>query len=159
MDPVGPWYSSYNRLADPSGISNTFQTTTSTSTDRASNQLARATEDIQTGTSTTTPQLLVQAAHTTPTLAGQPSPFNPGGFLSSPGTGYDVFSPFFHHSNPKQTTHYGAQHAQPIDRAQAVTTSKPSSPVESNISSMRSNYASPPQNDVRIFFYNDLHST
>ncbi|KAI5641142.1 hypothetical protein NE865_06611 [Phthorimaea operculella] len=89
------------------------------------------------------------AAHTTASLAGQlgsstASPFNPGGFLSPPAVGYDaVFSPLFHHANPKPA-HYSsslqAQHRQVIAQAQAAAASKQTS-VESELSTLRENYS------------------
>ncbi|XP_058807073.1 uncharacterized protein LOC131673241 isoform X2 [Phymastichus coffea] len=154
MDPVGPWYTSYNRLAATPGVTATFQAATPTTANaEAVLHLTPATVNIQAVPSTTTPQLLIQAAGpTTVTLAGQPSAFNTGGFLSTPTVNYDVFTPFFHHSSPKQTTHYIAQPAQAIARAQVVTTPKPSSPTESDIPSLRTSFTSPQQNDA--FFDN-----
>ena len=154
MDPIGPWYATYNRPTT-TGITSTFQSSpTNTSVDLTSHLLTPTAVNTETVPSTTVSTLLLQtAAPTAVTLAGQPSPFNPGGFLSTPtAVGYDVFTPFFPHSNSKQTTHYVSHNAQPITRAQVVTTSKPGSPVESDIPALRSNYASPQQSDVRIFF-------
>lgn len=138
MDPVGPWYASYNRLAT-GGAAGTFQATTpSTSSDFVSHHLASAaTQSVP----STTSQLLLQAAHTTATLAGQPSPFNPGGFLSPPSVGYDVFSPLFHHTNPKQA-HYVTQHRQALVHAQAAVASKQNTASENEISTLRENYNS-----------------
>ncbi|GBP39115.1 hypothetical protein EVAR_27074_1 [Eumeta japonica] len=140
MDPVGPWsaYASYNRLGVQAGA---------TSGDfhhhLASGGSGLASQSVP----STTSQLLLQAAHTTASLAGQlgsstASPFNPG-FLSPPTVGYDaVFSPLFHHANPKPA-HYSstlqAQHRQVIAQAQAAVASKQSS-VETDISSLRENY-------------------
>ncbi|CAH0721629.1 unnamed protein product, partial [Brenthis ino] len=143
MDPVGPWsaYASYNRLAgvQAGAASGDFHHhLTSGGTGLGSQSVP-----------STTSQLLLQAAHTTASLAGQlgsstASPFNPGGFLSPPAVGYDaVFSPLFHHANPKPA-HYSsslqAQHRQVIAQAQAAVASKQSS-VETEISSLRENYS------------------
>lgn len=115
MDPVGPWTAayaaSYNRLAGATGSAGDFTHHLSATSANASMNPS------------TTSQLLLQAAHATPTLAGLPtagstSAFNPGGFLSPPPVGYDaVFSPFLHHANQK--AHYtqalnATQHRQVI---------------------------------------------
>lgn len=84
---------------------------------------------------------MLQAAHTTATLAGQPSPFNPGGFLSPPPVGYDVFSPLFHHPNPKQA-HYVTQHRQALAQAQAISATKQNATTDSDIPVLRENYSS-----------------
>ncbi|XP_036149178.1 uncharacterized protein LOC105833851 isoform X4 [Monomorium pharaonis] len=137
MDPVSPWYTSYNRLT--AGSSGTFQTPSTTTGDFVSHHLA--TTATQAVPSTTTSQLLLQAAHTTATLAGQPSPFNPGGFLSPPPVGYEVFSPLFH-PNTKQA-HYVTQHRQQVlAQAQAVSATKQNATTESDISTLRENYSS-----------------
>lgn len=142
MDPVGPWshYASYNRLAgvQASAASGDFHHHLGGGTGLGSQSVP-----------STTSQLLLQAAHTTASLAGQlgsstASPFNPGGFLSPPAVGYDaVFSPLFHHANPKPA-HYSsslqAQHRQVIAQAQAAAASKQTS-VESELSSLRENYS------------------
>lgn len=143
MDPVGPWsaYASYNRLAgvQAGAASGDFH-----------HHLAGGGSGLG-GQSvpSTTSQLLLQAAHTTASLAGQlgsstASPFNPGGFLSTPAVGYDaVFSPLFHPANPKPA-HYSsslqAQHRQVIAQAQAAAASKQSA-VESELSTLRENYS------------------
>ncbi|XP_039745628.1 mucin-19-like isoform X2 [Pararge aegeria] len=143
MDPVGPWsaYASYNRLAgvQAGAASGDFHH------HLASGGTGLGSQPVP----STTSQLLLQAAHTTASLAGQlgsttASPFNPGGFLSPPPVGYDaVFSPLFHHANPKPA-HYSsslqAQHRQVIAQAQAAVASKQSS-VETEISSLRENYS------------------
>ncbi|XP_026491595.2 mucin-12-like isoform X1 [Vanessa tameamea] len=143
MDPVGPWsaYASYNRLAgvQAGAASGDFHH------HLASGGTGLGSQSVP----STTSQLLLQAAHTTASLAGQlgsstASPFNPGGFLSPPAVGYDaVFSPLFHHANPKPA-HYSsslqAQHRQVIAQAQAAVASKQSS-VETEISSLRENYS------------------
>ncbi|XP_061705734.1 serine-rich adhesin for platelets-like isoform X1 [Cydia pomonella] len=143
MDPVGPWsaYASYNRLAgvQAGAASGDFHHHLTSGGSGLSGQSVPS----------TTSQLLLQAAHTTASLAGQlgsstASPFNPGGFLSPPAVGYDaVFSPLFHHANPKPA-HYSsslqAQHRQVIAQAQAAVASKQSS-VESELSSLRENYS------------------
>ncbi|XP_063823330.1 uncharacterized protein LOC135073185 isoform X2 [Ostrinia nubilalis] len=141
MDPVGPWsaYASYNRLAgvQAGAASGDFHHHLASGGSGLGSQSVPS----------TTSQLLLQAAHTTASLAGQlgsstASPFNPGGFLSPPAVGYDaVFSPLFHHANPKPA-HYSsslqAQHRQVI--AQAAAASKQSS-VETELSSLRENYS------------------
>ncbi|KAL0102791.1 hypothetical protein PUN28_018229 [Cardiocondyla obscurior] len=137
MDPVGPWYTSYNRLTTGSSTAGTLQTTPTTSSEFVSHHLATAAT--QAVPSTTTSQLLLQAAHTTATLAGQPSPFNPGGFLSPPSVGYEVFSPLFH-PNTKQA-HYVTQHRQVLAQAQAASVTKQNM-TESDISTLRENYSS-----------------
>ncbi|KAG6448760.1 hypothetical protein O3G_MSEX005693 [Manduca sexta] len=143
MDPVGPWsaYASYNRLAgvQAGAASGDFHHHLASSGSGLGGQTVPS----------TTSQLLLQAAHTTASLAGQlgsstASPFNPGGFLSPPAVGYDaVFSPLFHHANPKPA-HYSsslqAQHRQVIAQAQAAVASKQSS-VESELSTLRENYS------------------
>ncbi|XP_013185673.2 mucin-2 isoform X1 [Amyelois transitella] len=141
MDPVGPWsaYASYNRLAgvQAGAASGDFHHHLTSGGSGLGSQSVPS----------TTSQLLLQAAHTTASLAGQlgsstASPFNPGGFLSPPG--YDaMFSPLFHHANPKPA-HYSsslqAQHRQVIAQAQAAVASKQSS-VETELSSLRENYS------------------
>ncbi|XP_038213781.1 uncharacterized protein LOC119833699 isoform X4 [Zerene cesonia] len=141
MDPVGPWsaYASYNRLAgvQAGAASGDFHHHLASSGTGLGSQSVPS----------TTSQLLLQAAHTTASLAGQlgsstASPFNPGGFLSPPAVSYDaVFSPLFHHANPKPA-HYSSslQHRQVIAQAQAAVASKQSS-VESELSSLRENYS------------------
>ncbi|CAH2062863.1 unnamed protein product, partial [Iphiclides podalirius] len=143
MDPVGPWsaYASYNRLA---GVQ------AGTASGDFHHHLASGGSGLGSqSVPSTTSQLLLQAAHTTASLAGQlgsstASPFNPGGFLSPPAVGYDaVFSPLFHHASPKPA-HYSsslqAQHRQVIAQAQAAVASKQSS-VETELSSLRENYS------------------
>ena len=138
MDPVGPWYASYNRLAAGSAAG-TFQATNSGPTgDFVTHHLASA--GAQAVPPATTSQLLLQAAHTTATLAGQPSPFNPGGFLSPPPVGYDVFSPLFHHTNSKQA-HYVTQHRQVLSQTQSVPGTKQNSASEDDVSDLRENYS------------------
>ncbi|XP_017756417.1 PREDICTED: uncharacterized protein LOC108548124 isoform X2 [Eufriesea mexicana] len=144
MDPVRPWYASYNRLAASSATSTFQPTTSSTNSDFVSHHLATAAGQ---AAPSTTSQLLLQAAHTTATLAGQPSPFNPGGCLSTPPVGYDVFSPLFHHPNPKQA-HYVTQHRQALAQAQ-VSVTKQNTTTESDIPVLRENYSSTHQ---PIFF-------
>lgn len=139
MDPVGPWTAayaaSYNRFAGATGgfqpgpgSSGDFPHHLSASTNSASNP-------------STTSQLLLQAAHSTSTLAGfsaaGPSPtFNPGGFLSPSPVAYDpVFSPFLHHANQK--AHYQALNV--AQNRQAIGNTKLSS-CESDI--VRDNYNS-----------------
>ncbi|XP_050672595.1 serine-rich adhesin for platelets-like isoform X2 [Leptidea sinapis] len=145
MDPVGPWsaYASYNRLAgvQAGAASGDFHHHLASSGTGLGSQSVPS----------TTSQLLLQAAHTTASLAGQlgsstASPFNPGGFLSPPAVSYDaVFSPLFHHGNPKPA-HYSStlQHRQVIAQAQAqaqaAAASKQSS-VETELSSLRENYS------------------
>ncbi|CAB3228466.1 unnamed protein product [Arctia plantaginis] len=142
MDPVGPWSAySYNRLAgvQAGAASGDFHHHLASGGSGLGSQSVPS----------TTSQLLLQAAHTTASLAGQlgssTAPFNPAGFLSPPAVGYDaVFSPLFHHANPKPA-HYSssalqAQHRQVIAQAQAAVASKQSS-VESELSSLRENYS------------------
>ncbi|KAH9641964.1 hypothetical protein HF086_011714 [Spodoptera exigua] len=142
MDPVGPWSAySYNRLAgvQAGAASGDFHHHLASGGSGLGSQSVPS----------TTSQLLLQAAHTTASLAGQlgsstASPFNPAGFLSPPAVGYDaVFSPLFHHANPKPA-HYSsslqAQHRQVIAQAQAAVASKQSS-VESELSTLRENYS------------------
>ncbi|KAJ8678761.1 hypothetical protein QAD02_014548 [Eretmocerus hayati] len=126
MEPTGPWYASYNRLATTTFQSNPASLTT------AQNLAPVA----QTGPA---PQLLIQAAaNSTVTLPGQPS-FNTGAFLTTPtAISYD-FSQLFQHANPKQA-YVTNQSIQPV-RAQIVTMSKPSSLEESG------NYVSSQQNE------------
>ncbi|XP_045527096.1 uncharacterized protein LOC123715817 isoform X2 [Pieris brassicae] len=141
MDPVGPWsaYASYNRLAgvQAGAASGDFHHHLASSGTGLGSQSVPS----------TTSQLLLQAAHTTASLAGQlgsttASPFNPSSFLSPPAVSYDaVFSPLFHHANPKPA-HYSSslQHRQVIAQAQAAVASKQSS-VETELSSLRENYS------------------
>lgn len=175
MDPVGPWSAyaaSYNRLA---GATGGFQASPASGGGDfvTSHHHLAATGNAGLGSHqppgggvpSTTSQLLLQAAHTTATaLAGQlgqlsaaapgstPSPF-PGGFLSAPSVGYDsVFSPLFHHPNPKPA-HYGStlnvsQHRQALAQAQAqaaAVAATKSSSVESELTSLRENYSSAQQ--------------
>ncbi|CAK1551873.1 unnamed protein product [Leptosia nina] len=141
MDPVGPWsaYASYNRLAgvQAGAASGDFHHHLASSGTGLGSQSVPS----------TTSQLLLQAAHTTASLAGQlgsstASPFNPSSFLSPPAVSYDaVFSPLFHPANPKPA-HYSSslQHRQVIAQAQAAVASKQSS-VETELSSLRENYS------------------
>lgn len=139
MDPVGPWTAayaaSYNRFAGATGgfqpgpgSSGDFPHHLSASTNSASNP-------------STTSQLLLQAAHSTSTLAGfsasgPPPTFNPGGFLSPSPVAYDpVFSPFLHHANQK--AHYQALNV--AQNRQAIANTKLNS-CESD--TVRDNYNS-----------------
>ncbi|GLV35800.1 uncharacterized protein CBL_01048 [Carabus blaptoides fortunei] len=122
MDPVGPWsaYASYNRLAGVQAGTSTGDFHHHLSSTGAGHAVAAA---AAAGVPSTTSQLLLQAAHSTGSLAGTSAgPFNPGGFLSPPPVGYDaVFSPLFHHAaaaNSKQS-HYVTQHRQALAQAQA----------------------------------------
>ncbi|KRT80288.1 hypothetical protein AMK59_7360 [Oryctes borbonicus] len=95
MDPVGPWsaYASYNRLA---GVQ------PGGSTGDLHHHLTSSTA---TGSpATTTTQIL------------------PGGFLSPPPVGYEVFSPLFHPTS-KPAAHYVNQHRQALAQAQAAAAS------------------------------------
>lgn len=94
MDPVGPWsaYASYNRLA---GVQ-------PASTGDLHHHLASSTTAGSPATTTT--QIL------------------PGGFLSPPPVGYEVFSPLFHPTN-KPAAHYVNQHRQALAQAQAAAAS------------------------------------
>jgi hypothetical protein len=156
MDPIGPWYATFNRLAAPAGIISTFQNATANaSTDPVGHQLSAVAVNAQTVPSTTASQILLQTGSPTAvTLAGQSASFNPGGFLASSSVvGFDTFVPFSHHKNPKETLHYAPQLTQPITTAQVVTISKPSSPVQSDIPALRNNFASPQPNEVSTIFY------
>ncbi|XP_077285720.1 uncharacterized protein LOC143910943 isoform X2 [Arctopsyche grandis] len=144
MDPVGPWYASYNRLAgvQAGAASGDFHHhLTGSGTALTGHNPAG-------GVPSTTGQLLLQAAHTTASQLGQlgsstASPFNPGGFLSPSPVGYDpIFSPLFHHANPKPA-HYSstinAQHRQALVQAQAAAASKQA--TESELSTSRETYS------------------
>lgn len=95
MDPVGPWsaYASYNRLAGVQPASS------------SGDLHHHLTSSTTTGSpATTTTQIL------------------PGGFLSPPPVGYEVFSPLFH-STTKPAAHYVNQHRQALAQAQAAAAS------------------------------------
>lgn len=145
MDPVGPWTAayaaSYNRFAGATGgfqpgpgSSGDYPHHLSASSNSASNP-------------STTSQLLLQAAHSTSTLAGfsaaGPTPnFNPSGFLSPSPVAYDpVFSPFLHHANQK--AHYQALNV--AQNRQAIANAKLSS-CESD--TVRNNYLNASVNSI-----------
>ncbi|XP_034935014.1 uncharacterized protein [Chelonus insularis] len=137
MDPVGPWYASYNRLAAGTAAG-TFQTGGTTASGEFVSHHLSATAVSQSVSSTTASQLLLQAAHTTASLAGQPSPFNPGSFLSPTPVGYDVFTPLFHHPNAKQS-HYVPPHRQVMPQSQLDTAVKQTT-SDPEVSTIRENY-------------------
>lgn len=111
MDPGGPWsaYASYNRLA---GVQ-AGATGSDFHHHHGTGHTAGA------GVPSTTSQLLLQAAHTTASLASSTaSAFNPGSFLSPPPVSYDaVFSPLFHHAANNKQAHYVNQHRQALQAA------------------------------------------
>ncbi|XP_011308805.1 uncharacterized protein [Fopius arisanus] len=102
MDPVGPWYTSYNRLPPSTG---TFP--------------GGSTPDFLPHQPPTTSTPLILQSHPPSTLAGQPT-FNPSGFLTPPSVSYDVFSPLFHPSNPKQS-HYAHRQMLPQPGGKATS--------------------------------------
>ncbi|CAB0043263.1 unnamed protein product [Trichogramma brassicae] len=93
-------------------------------------------------TSSSAPQIILQATHTTASLgsSGQTSPFSPTSFLQASGAApvsYDVFSPFSFNS-PKQATSYVS--AQSVGgTAQGVSSSQPGSPEEASFASSQNN--------------------
>lgn len=143
MDPAVPWSAyaaaaSYNRLAN---ATSSFQTaaTEFQNTGLTSHQTGGQTH-------TTANQLLLQAAaHTTATLAGQlgqTTTFNPGSFLSPPSVGYDaVFSPLFHHANPKPAHYSSALNVSQHRQAIANAVSSKQSTVDTDITTLRENYS------------------
>ncbi|KAI5699980.1 hypothetical protein M8J76_014064 [Diaphorina citri] len=153
MDPVGPWSAyaaQYNRLATAGPGSGDFI---------ASHHLAATgnsgLSSHQAGgniPSTTSQLLLHAAAHATSSLAGASSAFNPGSFLSP--SGYEtVFSPLFHHANPKahvNTASLTSQHRQALESA-----SKQSNIVESDINQLRENYNSAHQQSLHAASFFD----
>ncbi|XP_031620597.1 putative GPI-anchored protein pfl2 isoform X2 [Contarinia nasturtii] len=122
MDPAVPWQYTYNRLAAQGAASGDLH-----------HHFAQAANNSALGGShgssvsavpSTTSQLLLQAAHSTPLGASSASFATPSSFLSAPS--YDVFSPLFHHANPKPA-HFNpinaaAQHRQQVLAAQAAVT-------------------------------------
>lgn len=132
MDPVGPWsaYASYNRLTgvQAGATGGDFHHHLS------SGSAGHATTG---GVPSTTSQLLLQAAHSTGSLAGTTTPFNPGTFLSPTPVGYDaVFSPLFHHAANSKQAHYVTQHRHGAALAQAAASK------QSAESELRENYSS-----------------
>lgn len=141
MDPVGPWTAayaaSYNRFTGGTGG---FQGPGSSG--EFPHHLSASTGSTASNPSTTS-QLLLQAAHSTSTLAGfsaggPPPTFNPSGFLSPSPVTYDpVFSPFLHHANQK--AHY-TQALNAAHHRQSVANTKQSScesiPVRDNYNSI-----------------------
>ncbi|XP_015123603.1 uncharacterized protein LOC107045755 isoform X2 [Diachasma alloeum] len=87
MDPVGPWYASYNRLPPTTGA-----------------YPGGSTPDFLPHQPPTTTTPLLLQSHPSSPLAAQPT-FNPSGFLTPPSVSYEVFTPLFHPSPPKQS-HY-----------------------------------------------------
>lgn len=144
MDPIGPWYVSYNRLV-PANATGTFQTATlNSNTDLVTHHLATAVAQ-SVPCATTQPQLIIQAAHTNASVGTQPTPFNTQ-FLSTPQVAYDVFTPLFH-SATKQINYIPQR--QTIAQAQVVTAPKINSQVEQEIPVIRASYATPQQTEVR----------
>lgn len=104
MDPVGPWsaYASYNRLAG-----------------------------VQAGASTGDLHHHLTSSTTTGSPATTTTQILPGGFLSPPPVGYEVFSPLFHPTT-KPAAHYVNQHRQALAQAQAAAASASASKQSSD---------------------------
>ena len=145
MDPIGPWYVSYNRLV-PASSTGTFQAATlNANTDLVTHHLATAVAAQTVPVATSQPQLIIQAAANN--IATQPATFNTAGFLSPTPVTYDVFTPLIH-TAPKQIN-YVSQN-RPITQAQIVTAAKLNSTIESEIPVIRASYTTPQQTEVSL---------
>ncbi|XP_055310290.1 mucin-19-like isoform X2 [Sitodiplosis mosellana] len=122
MDPAVPWQYTYNRLAAQGATSGDLHHHFAQAANNSA--LTGGHASSVSAVPSTTSQLLLQAAHSTPLGASTASFPTPSSFLSAPS--YDVFSPLFHHANPKpahfNTINAAAQHRQQVLAAQAAVT-------------------------------------
>ena len=101
---MDPWPYSYNRLG--TGTTGDFHHLAAAAA--AANSASSLTN---TGTvQSTTPQLLLQAAHSATSLGTSPgTAFNATSFVSPPTLAYEsVFSPLFHHASNPKPAHYSS---------------------------------------------------
>lgn len=116
MDPAVPWQYTYNRLAAQGAASGDLHHHFAQAAAANNSAMSGAHNSSVSGVPSTTSQLLLQAAHSTP-LGTSAAPFNPTSFLAP---GYDsVFSPLFN-LNPKPAHFNATQSGSYFDQSSAA---------------------------------------